>query len=374
MKRRKWLIIISFISLLIALCFLWRSKTSDVPEMAKKKTGKTIPMASSTNEALNMFRKAYEGLKPLLLKGQAVDSDGRPLEGVKIQLSWSTAGFLIGLPMDHNKTTWVTSYKNGAWTFKLDKPSQVSIRTAVKEGYAFDRLHSSMSDLAGLAERQNLTEFPTTVVMRKKLEESLLLGYKELYDFGELYMWAQQGTSKLINFDILAGYDNRKKPEYTDIEIATRFDSTNACWLLTFRAPDGLGGLVNTNELLFEAPKEGYTPEVNFRVAIKDRTPEERNYLYLKSQKQGLYTRIVYSYDSWNDDRTGPNFRLYLGTATNPYGEQSFEDATELRKYIFARDELLEEAKKAIRAGSLPKKPANLEKHLQERDKILKNQ
>jgi hypothetical protein len=315
----------------------------------------------------------FLNIKPLQLKGLAVDSAGVPLAGVKIQLSWSTAGFLIGLPMDHNKTTWVTSDKNGAWTFKLDKPSQVSIRIATKEGYAFDRLRSSMSDLAGLAERQRLTEYPATVVMRKRLEEVLLLGYKELYDFGELYMWAQQGTSKQINFDILASYENRKKPEYADLQISTSFDSTNTCWMLTFRVLDGLGGLVNTNELLFEAPKEGYTPEVNFRVAIKDRTPEERNYLYLKSQKQGLYTRIVYSYDSWNDDRTGPNFRLYLGTATNPYGERSFEDATELRKYIFARDELLEEAKKAIRSGTLPKKPENLEKHLQERDKILKN-
>jgi len=320
-----------------------------------------------------MLRKAYDSLKPLLLKGQAVDSDGNPLEGVKIQISWSTAGFLIGLPMDHNKTTWVTSNKKGEWTFKLDKPDQVSIRTAQKDGYAFDLRQSLERDMVVLGGQRRRSEYPSTVVMRKKMQEVLLLG-NDNNSIGELYLWAVQGKGKQVNVDILADYENRKNPEYTDLRISVSFDSTNACWTLTFMAPDGYGGLINRTEQLFEAPKAEYVQEVAFKVAIKDRVPEENSYLYLRSRKQGLYTRVKYNYDFREVPEDGLIFRVYLVAVTNPYGERSFEDATGLRKYIFAQDEMIEDAKKAIRSGTLPKKPENLEKHLQERNKILEDQ
>lgn len=315
----------------------------------------------------------FLNIKPLLLKGLAVDSVGVPLSGVKIQIAWSTAGFLIGLPDDHNKTSWVTSDKKGEWTFRIAKPGQVSIRTAVKEGYAFDRLHSSMSDLAGLAERQKLAVFPATVVMRKKLEEVLLLGYKGEYDIGNLYLRTVKGKSAQVNVDILNEYENRKKPEYIDLQISTCFDPTNACWTLVFRAPDGLGGLVNTNELLFEAPEAGYVPEVVFKTGIKDNSPEDKNYLYLKSRKQGLYTRVLYHYDSSDDPQYGLVFRVFLGIVTNPYGERTFEYPKVLEtKYSFAEDEMIEDAKKAIQSGTLPKKPENLEAYLEEREKAIR--
>jgi hypothetical protein len=313
----------------------------------------------------------YLNIKPLHINGKAVDSGGHPLPGVAIQISWSTAKFLIGLPYDHNQTSWVTSDKKGEWTFKLEKPDQMSIRTAQKEGYAFDPLHSTRSDMVGQAAQRKLQEFPATVVMRKKKEESLLIGYRGQYDRGDLYLETVQGKSKQVVVDILAGYENRKKPEYTDLQVSANFDPTNACWTLIVRAPDGHGGLVNRNELLFEAPEAGYAPEVVFKTAIKDNSPEDKNYIYLKSRKQGLYTRVLYHYDSWDDPQYGLVFRVYLGMSTNPYGERSFEDAQELRKYTFARDELIQEAKKAIQSGTLPKKPENLAKHMEERDKIL---
>jgi hypothetical protein len=274
--------------------------------------------------------------------------------------------------MDHNKTTWVTSDKKGEWTFKLDKPDQVSIRTAQKDGYAFDLRQSLERDMVVLGGQRRRREYPSTVVMRKKLEEVLLMACPDLDGRGELCMWLEQGQSKTVTVDLLAEREKRDS-EYADLQISSIFDQTNQCWGLTFKVSDGFGGILNRNELLYEAPIDGYKKEVVFKLAIKDRTEEDRNYLYLRSRSQKLYTRVMYRYDSWNDNRTGPTFRLYLGTATNPYGERSFEDATGLRKYTFARDELLEEAKKAIRAGTLPKKPENLAKHLEERDKTLED-
>lgn len=329
--------------------------------------------AQTGKEETNIYRDAYDRLQPLHIRGMAVDSDGRPLEGVAIQISWSTAGFLIGLPDDHNKTSWVTSGKKGEWTFTLDKPDQMSIRTAQKEGYAFDPLHSTRSDMVGQAEQRKLKEFPATVVMRKRLEEVLLLGYKGEYDIGNLYLRTVQGKSKQVSVDVLAEYENRKKLEYTDLQISASFDPTNACWTLTFRAPDGHGGLVNRNELLFEAPEAGYAPEVVFKTAIKDRSPEDKNYLYLKSRQQGLYTRVMYTYDSSDDPQYGLVFRVFLGMVTNPYGERSFEYPKVLEtKYSFAEDEMKNDAKKAIQSGSLPKKPENLEAYLEEREKVIR--
>lgn len=324
-----------------------------------------------TGSRYGQLFRGFLNIKPLHIHGLAVDSEGTPLAGVKIQISWSTAWFLIGLPYDHNRTSWVTSDKNGEWTFTLEKPDQMSIRTAQKEGYAFDPLRGTRSDIVGQAAQRKLKEFPATVVMRKKKEEALLIGYRGQYDRGDLYLETVQGKSKQVSVDILAEYENRKKPEYTDLQISACFDPTNACWTLTFRAPDGHGGLVNRNELLFEAPVGGYVPEVIFKIAIKDRSTEDKNYLYLKSREQGLYTRVLYRYDSWDDPQYGLVFRVYLGTVTNPYGERSLEDAQELRRFTFARDELLQEAKKAIELGTLPKKPEKLAKHMEERDKIL---
>ena len=271
-----------------------------------------------------MLRESYNRLKPLHINGKAIDSDGNPLPGVAIQISWSTAGFLIGLPFDHNKTSWVTSDKKGEWTFSISKPDQVSIRTANKEGYAFDMLNSTRSDMAGLAERLKQEEFAAVVCMRKKKEEVLLLAYPGIRDMGELYLRAQKGQSANVSVDILAGRE-KKKVNYADIQVSALFDQTNQCWALIFSAPDGLGGLLNRNELLYEVPETGYEKEVVFKVAMKDRTENDKNYLYLKSRQQGLYTRVLYEYDSWNDDSNGPTLRVYLGTVTNPYGERSLE-------------------------------------------------
>lgn len=375
MKKYKLVIIGVILIVVVAFYLRWnpeKESTGRRTDKATQKTSQTTPEADSKKERLEMFRESYNRLKPLHINGKAIDSDGNPLPGVAIQISWSTAGFLIGLPYDHNRTSWVTSDKKGEWTFRIAKPDQVSIRTANKDGYVFDMLNSTRSDMAGLAERAKQEEFAAVVCMRKKKEEVLLLAHPSIRDTGELCLWTRHGQNANVSVAILAGNETRKV-DYADVQVSALFDQTNHCWTLIFSAPDGLGGLLNRNELLYEVPSFGYEQEVVFKLAMKDRTENDKNYLYLKSRPQGLYTRVLYEYDSWNDDRTGPNLRVYLGTVTNPYGERSLEYPKILEeKYSFAEDEMIQEAKKAIQSGKIPKKPENLESYLEEREKVIR--
>lgn len=321
------------------------------------------------------LKDAYDRINALEVKGKVVDHEGNAVSGVIIKIAWETAGFLIGLPYDHNKHTQVYSDENGEWSFQINKPNRVYIDDAQKVGYAFEKQRSTNKNLVDIREATKQNPVEALVCMRKKNEEVLLLKYPNGQSDYDLWLWTNNGTNSLTVVDVLDPLcgGNKRNIIYNDLQVSVNFDALSKMWTLVFNAPNGNDGIVDQNEILYEAPEKGYKKAVSFMVSLRDRRVKDRNYLYLKSRQQSVYTRICYYYDSFEEPHTGPNFRLYLGTATNPYGERSFEDATGLRKYTFARDELLEEAKKAIQAGKLPKKPVNPEKYLQERDKILED-
>lgn len=376
--------VIAVLMLMVLIGFLWTKK--DVNSAEDKKEMRQVSdflntnnirsaIESKTKEEFNTkLREAYNRINPLYVCGKAVDTDGNPLPGVEVKIWWETVGFLIGLPREHNQYKWLTSDGGGEWMFDVKKPSRVYVEDARKEGYVFEKIRSTCGDLAYIRETNKTESVEAIVCMRKRKEEVFLLKYPKGQIEKKLLIWSKGGRNKSITLDILSQIEGgRNVTLYKDLQINAAFDSSNQCWTIMFNTLENGDGINSKNVLLFEAPEADYEKDIIIKAKTSERVFNDKNYFYLRSRKQGLYTRVFYYYDAWNDDRTGPNLRVYLGTATNPYGERSLEYAKILEeKYSFAEDEMIEEAKQAIQAGKLPKKPVNLEAHLEERERAIR--
>lgn len=302
-------------------------------------------------------------IKPLLLKGEAFDSDEQPLEGVKIQISWSTANFLFGLPMDHNKTSWVTSDKNGEWTLVLKKTLRAYVEGASKDGYEYIYSDDSSKNLAEPQYKKEAGQF--IVRLRKKGEESLLIINPES-GYGRTHVLeAASKHSVTGQIDVLDDKTQRRDSHYWDVFVVAQYEAAMNLWQTSFFVTNKADGIVASDELLYEAPRDGYKSQISFLESHKPR------YLYLKTRSPVIYSRINLEYFQYNE-RPNNRLRITYKSFANPYGERGFEDAQDLRKYAFASEELIREAKQAIQAGKLPKKPENLEAHLEEREKAIR--
>ncbi|MEI7946966.1 MAG: hypothetical protein WCJ02_09725 [bacterium] len=329
----------------------------------------------SEEEFRAKMRDAYTRIKPLHVYGKAVDSDGHPLAGVEIKISWTTAGFLTGLPREHNQYKWVTSGEKGEWTFDVSKPAMVGIDDAKKEGYALERSKSTLNELMAIRARTQKDDVEAIVCMRKKKEEVFLLKSPK-NGYGDTFLQCEHGDSVKKFIDILKNveYTIEKEPLYEDIQVEAHLDASNKCWVISFNAPKGDDDLLVSDELFYEAPEEDYRKEIVLNIPIVQRTFSKEKYLYLRSRNPAVYSRIYMEIEIMERDEKygGQQLVMRKQSFTNPYGERSLENGERFEKYTFARDELVHDAKKAIQSGSLPKKPENLEAYLEEREKAIR--
>jgi hypothetical protein len=317
----------------------------------------------------------FLNIKPLLLKGLAVDSVGVPLSGVKIQIAWSTAGFLIGKPRDNSRFSWVTSDKNGEWAFDLPKPDMAGINDAKMEGYAFERGKSTLKDLGAISAQAQGGDVKAVVYMRRKKEEMVLLRSPYLGGSAE-FLRTEKGHPVRNYMDILKGteYTIEKETFYEDIQVDAHLDTSNKCWIISFHTQKDEDGILLRNEALYEAPLDGYKRAFILTIPIQEANNYKEAYLYLRSRMPAVYSRIFVEIEVMDREEKlgGQQLTMRKYSITNPYGERSLELGERFKEYTFAWDEMVHEAKKAIQSGTLPKKPENLEAYLEEREKAIR--
>ncbi len=377
MKKSVRVVIIILITS-IAVLELWKSLKNTRESQTELNVIENAHAANTSTQALvavnnnasgakedslnDKTRDVYNNLKELHLKGKTIDAEGNPVPDVNVKVSWDKAGWLVGAP-DHGSVMWVKSDEKGEWSLVLKKTLRAYVDGASKEGYEY--IYSDDSS-KNLAEAYNSKEVGRFVVrLRKKAEEGVLLVNPESGYGRTRVLEVVAPHSATGQIDVLDDKTQNRDSHYWDLFVQAKYESSSTSWQISFFVTNQVDGVVASDELLYESPQDGYKKEVIFIGATQPR------YLYLKTRSPSLYSRINLDYYQY---REHPNTRLRITykAFTNPYGERSFEDAQELRKFTFARDELIEEAKKAIQSGALPKKPGNLEAHLEEREKAIR--
>ncbi len=309
-----------------------------------------------------ILRGAYNDIKELNLKGKTLDRYDNPIQDVNVKICWDKAGWLVGAS-EQSSVTWVKSDHKGEWSLVLNKTLRAYVEGASKEGYEYIYSVDSGKNLAEPYNKKEAGQF--IVRLRKKAEESLLVinpesGYGRTY---VLEVAAKHSATGQI--DVLDDKTQKRDCYYWDVFVHAKYEEALNSWQTLFFVTNQTDGIVVSDELLYEAPPDGYKKEVVWLESSKPR------YLYLKTRAPSIYSRINLEYYQYTE-RPNNRLRITYKSFTNPYGERSLEDAGELRKYTFAAEELIHEAKQAIQTGTLPKKPENLEAYLEEREKAIR--
>lgn len=308
------------------------------------------------------LRASYNDIKELHLKGKTLDRYDNPIPDVNVKICWDKAGWLVGAP-EQTSVTWVKSDKKGEWSLVLNKTLRVYVENAAKEGYEYIYSVDSGKNLAEPSNKKEAEQF--IVRLRKKADESVLIINPES-GYGRTHLLEVVAKhSATGQIDVLDNKTEKGNVHYWDVFVCAKYEESLKSWQTLFFVTNKTDGIVVSNELLYEAPLDGYKKEIVWLEAGPPR------YLYLKTRTPSIYSRINLEYYQYIE-RPNRRLRITYKSFTNPYGERSLEDATGVRKYIFARDELLEEAKQAIQAGTLPKKPENLEAYLEERERAIR--
>ena len=109
---------------------------------------------------------------------------------------------------------------------------------------------------------------------------------------------------------------------FPDLEVTGVPDRERREWRLTFRTNGGQSGIQIRDDLLYEAPADGYarTAQAVFPFVGQGKFPVR--YLYLRLREPGMYARF-----SINDSSESTDQWLYLRCdgVINPYGDRSFE-------------------------------------------------
>ena len=93
-------------------------------------------------------------------------------------------------------------------------------------------------------------------------------------------------------------------------------------WRLTIRTNGGQSGIQIRDDLLYEAPADGYARTLDIAFPFTERLRFPIRYLYVRLREPGMYARFRIDNSSESSDQ-----RLHLRCegVINPYGDRSFE-------------------------------------------------
>jgi hypothetical protein len=196
---------------------------------------------------------------------------------------------------------------------------------------------------------------PVVFHLRKKGEATFCLEYKRWR-----YRVNAEGSGQTAGYDFIwnVPVKNLNRPMFNgaslfcDLKVKATLDSKTKEWTVTLSADGPKGGIIVSDQLLFEAPETGYKSKYTFKARDFDARPNlpKVNCIYLKSRDPAIYTRIEIS-----RIKGEPYFKISGDVVTNPYGERNFEAATGLPREVY--HQLRAEVKTTFRKGKRPANP-----------------
>jgi len=297
----------------------------------------------------------------IVFYGKVVDQNGSPVSGAVVSANAPTP---IGYLQDRARKCLVHSDAAGRIevtreSFGLDvlKGSFLFIDSIEKDGYEYEpgtNPETCFSYRQGYTDRHTPAPMSPVVFRMRKLSGDLAFLVQEQY----LEMRVDSRDSGRVSgcdfvqrgpiMDV-ANPTGDEAAWVCDLQLKATFNTNNARWVALLSPGNTNGGIIVSDQLLYEAPEAGYQPEYAF--TPEDRKPVKAKYVYLKSREPAIYTRFEIEHINANPDF----FRLSGKSVTNPYGERNLEQATDL-PYEVTR-QLTDDARTAFREGRRPEKP-----------------
>jgi hypothetical protein len=305
---------------------------------------------------MNHIKDEFESMDvDIQFYGKVLDQNNNPVESADVLFHTMRFSPVVQMFFGESKDMQAKTDAQGCFSVVGEKGRSIYFDKIIKDGYEFSLSQNRERgfDYSGVRDPfipdQN---HPIVFHLRKKGETTFLIREIEM----DLCINAKKsGITKgadlvrEINIDDISKMTFNGEKLYCDLKVKANFDADTATWTAVIMPGDANGGVIASDQLLYEAPEEGYQSESVF-IAEDFKTPEKK-YIYLKSRDPAIYTRIDIEDFSANKEY----FCLHGQSVTNPYGDRNLEQATDLP---FAVDkQLSDEIRSAYRKNKRPVKP-----------------
>lgn len=323
----------------------------DAAETTREKTERE----AAENKMTRIEEKLRQQDVAIRFYGKVQDQLDQLVEGAEIVLHITRFSPNMEKLFGETKEVHVKTDSQGYFTISQEKGRSLYVKEIQKEGYAFSAKQNPIGEYRYAGESQNFTPDqanPVVFRMRKTGPTAFLL-----QDRSVALQFRVAESGKMIGYDFVqrgpirnvANPTGDDAVRVTDLQVKATLNTNDATWAVVLSPGNTNGGIIVSEQLLYEAPNAGYQQEYTF--TPEDRKPVKAKYVYLKSRDPAIFTRIEIEHINANKDF----FRLSGKSVTNPYGDRNLEQATDLPYEV--TKQLTDEAKASFRQNKRPTKP-----------------
>jgi hypothetical protein len=286
------------------------------------------------------------------LQGIVVDMDGAPVSGATVVLAvrryspGTTTQFAEQL---EDMVVTVPTDSQGRFEAAGLSGMEVCMSAIEKEGYAYSSMTTAPRRVYSAAELAARPQERFTFRVRKRGPTAFLL--KDML----LDIFDPNKPSK-VSLDIIGMHMRRVRGVATEIDTHRMVDVWYEAeylpteeYELTLHASSD-GGIQEAGEL-YQAPEQGYGPEVKIRLGITGMA-SKTVHLYTQSRKPAIYAKLTLGMSA-SDSQLDLSWTI----TTNPYGDRSLEESPELELVPVVSVELANQAQAAFARGERPSRP-----------------
>lgn len=305
----------------------------------------------------------------ILFYGRVLDQNDQPVAGADVSLSIQKFSFNMSAMFSQAKDFKVKTDSEGNFMVSGESGRSLYVETIQKEGTEFlfkQNKNRGFNYDSSDGQKYHIPDKANPVIfrIRKKTQTpTFLLSQNALNIKSGAAEPGRAGGYDFINNHRLDDVGRRvfnSNPVFPDIQLQARFNTNDATWMVVLSPGDNKGGIILSEQMLYEAPETGYQPEVAFTPENpyvvttkenKNRAPAKTKYIYLRSREPAIYTRIEIK--SASADKDG----VYLSgeSVTNPYGDRNLERATDLPWEVYKQ--LSDEVEYTFRLNKRPVRP-----------------
>jgi hypothetical protein len=174
-------------------------------------------------------------------------------------------------------------------------------------------------------------------------------------------------ASHIWHYDPAIPPERQIEKHRLDLRIESTYSEDDKEYTVKLSVSAETDGLYATNDLLYEAPAEGYQKDRELKLR-SGRDEDRRIYLYVRSRMPAIYSRVVLDFRPRSNGMT-----VYYSGVTNPYGNRNLEMESDLLTIRRLPIRLEEEVKRVFREGGRPKKPDFQKLIAEEREKMKRS-
>ena len=345
------------------------------------------------DKIMEMTRRMDTGIN---FYGRVLDDQGKPVEGAEVLLHISRFGPVPTAMWTSVAILKLVSDDKGNFSIQGERGRSIYIADIKRNHYDNAPFKNSNTERCFYFDRELHVPFipdpknPIIYHLRKKGPEAFLLKGGIGFDF----TYGESGTYKGKDFFRIPTFPIKEgelvhptvygKTVVCDLRAQATLDEKHNTWTVVLAPGNPDGGIQSSDQFLREAPATGYQQNLTFivegkapkniQVESNTRVKIGQKYIYLRSRKESIYSRIdmgEFFQLQWRPSPRDPkafisNLHFSASATFNPYGDRILEEATDLPGDV--RLGLMDEIDQAYHQKKRPRTP-DLKKLIQDWEK-----